>query len=254
VHSACVIKDGKRRKDANLPGAAARWRRRRWWRLVSSGRQTLLPLLCSFFYVLFFAFFLCWIPLLCLFCASSPCSFVLSVFLCIRLFGGGGGWRNRRRGWRSCIGWPMPLTVFVSPVFSLSAPLVPFFSSPPLASIKPENGLSSSVRASRSWGTNAPVSLRRNRGRKFALLCLVRFPVLFLFSSLFFFSSFFSRVTFRSLTFIAREQCRFFQPLIAGVMVAVGIRWRRWTAHPHRRRHFGVNGYLHLGLLSFTSL
>jgi hypothetical protein len=30
-------------------------------------------------------------------------------------------------------------------------------------------------------------------------------------------------LTFRSLAFIAREQCRFFQPLIAGVMVAVGI-------------------------------
>jgi len=55
VHSACVIKDEKRRKDANLPGAAAGWRRRRWWRPVHSGRQTLLPLLCSFFYVLFFS-------------------------------------------------------------------------------------------------------------------------------------------------------------------------------------------------------
>jgi hypothetical protein len=32
---------------------------------------------------------------------------------------GKGGWRNRRRGWRSCVGWPMRLTVFVSPVFSL---------------------------------------------------------------------------------------------------------------------------------------
>jgi len=62
-----------------------------------------------------------------------------------------------------------------------------------------------------------------------------------------FFLLFFSLVTFRSLAFIAREQCRFLQPLIAGVMVAVGIRWRRWTAHPHRRRRFGVNGYLQFG-------
>ena len=45
--------------------------------------------------------------------------------------GGGRGWRNRRRGWRSCVGWPMYLTAFVSPVFSLSAPLVLFSSSPP---------------------------------------------------------------------------------------------------------------------------
>jgi hypothetical protein len=35
--------------------------------------------------------------------------------------------------------------------------------------------------------------------------------------------------------FIAREQCRFFQPLIAGVMVARGVRWTRWTTHPHKR-------------------
>jgi hypothetical protein len=39
--------------------------------------------------------------------------------------------------------------------------------------IKPENGLSSRVRASRSWGTNASVSVRRNRGRKLAPLCTV---------------------------------------------------------------------------------
>jgi len=54
VHSACVIKDGNRRKDASLPGEGAGWRRRRWWRPVSSSRQTLLPLLFSFFYVVFF--------------------------------------------------------------------------------------------------------------------------------------------------------------------------------------------------------
>ena len=65
VQSACVIKDGKRRKDANLPGAAAGWRRRRWRRPVRSGRQTLLPLLCSFFYVLLF---------LLSFCVGSLCS------------------------------------------------------------------------------------------------------------------------------------------------------------------------------------
>jgi len=35
---------------------------------------------------------------------------------------------------------------------------------PSLAFIKPEDGLCSCVRASRSWGTNASVSLRRNRG------------------------------------------------------------------------------------------
>jgi len=68
-----------------------------------------------------------------------------------------------------------------------------------------------------------------------------------------FFLLFFSLVTFRSLAFIAIEQCRFLQPLIAGVMVAVGIRWRRWTAHPHRRRRFGVNGYLHFDPWSVKS-
>jgi len=105
------------------------------------------------------------------------------------------------------------LFLFLSVFFSL-------FLWPSPASIKPENGLSSRVRASRSWGTNASASLRRNRGRKFALLCLVRFPVLFLFSSPFFFLLFsplspsvlpfsFPHVTFRSLDFIAREQCRF---------------------------------------------
>jgi len=67
----------------------------------------------------------------------------------------------------------------------------PLFLWPSLAFIKPENGLSSRVHASRLWGTNASVSLRRNRGRKFALSCLVRFPVLLLFSSLFFFLLFF---------------------------------------------------------------
>jgi len=71
--------------------------------------------------------------------------------------------------------------------------LLSLFLWPSLASIKPENGLSSRVRASRSSGTNASVSLRRNRCRKFALLCLVRFPVLFLFSSPFFFFFFLPR-------------------------------------------------------------
>jgi hypothetical protein len=37
-------------------------------------------------------------------------------------------------------------------------------------------------------------------------------------------------------------------------MVAVGIRWRRWTAHPHRRRRFGVNGYLHFSPWRFKSI
>ena len=55
-------------------------------RLALAGRHYFL----SFVLLLCFFFFLCWIPLLCLLCASSPCSFVLSVFLCIRLFGGEG--------------------------------------------------------------------------------------------------------------------------------------------------------------------
>jgi hypothetical protein len=73
----------------------------------------------------------------------------------------------------------------------------------------------------------------------FFVLCILPSPGSFspsVFVLLFFFSSVhcpaqvFSFVsplvlaTFRSLAFIAREQCRFFQPLIAGVMVAVGVR------------------------------
>jgi hypothetical protein len=51
--------------------------------------------------------------------------------------------------------------VLSSPVLFVLHPVLPLFSA------------SCSV-SSRSWGTNASVSLRRNRGRKFALLCLVR--------------------------------------------------------------------------------
>jgi hypothetical protein len=60
-------------------------------------------------------------------------------------------------------------------------------------------------------------------------------------------------VTFRSLAFIAKEQCCFFQPLITGVMVAVGVRWRRWITHPRRQHRFGDNDYLCFGPWSFKS-
>jgi hypothetical protein len=78
-------------------------------------------------------------------------------------------------------------------IYSLSIPLFFFFVSvlclffsffpavcrlslwPSLTFIKPEDGLCSCVCASRSWGTNASVSLRRNRGNNllfwFVLLC-----------------------------------------------------------------------------------
>jgi len=80
-----------------------------------------------------------------------------------------------------------PVSVSFASLSLLPVHFLSLFLWPSVASIKPENGFSSRVRASWSWGTNASVSLRRNRGRKFALLCLVRFPVLFLFSSPFFF-------------------------------------------------------------------
>jgi len=84
-------------------------------------------------------------------------------------------------------GFSSPVSVSFASLSLLPVHFLSLFLWPSVASIKPENGFSSRVRASWSWGTNASVSLRRNRGRKFALLCLVRFPVLFLFSSPFFF-------------------------------------------------------------------
>jgi hypothetical protein len=77
----------------------------------------------------------------------------------------------------------LSLSLYISVFLSLSSLLSPGFSSGSLCSLYvlgsvfpllwPENGLSSRVRASRSWGTNASVSVRRNRGRKLAPLCTV---------------------------------------------------------------------------------
>ena len=63
----------------------------------------------------------------------------------------------------------LSLGFFFVPLSSVSPSLVFFLLSPLVCSllwlfIKPYDGLCSCVRASRSWGTNASVSLRRNKG------------------------------------------------------------------------------------------
>jgi hypothetical protein len=88
----------------------------------------------------------------------------------------------------------LSLSLYISVFLSLSSLLSPGFSSGSLCSLYvlgsvfpllwPENGLSSRVRASRSWGTNASVSVRRTGAEnllpsvQFLFLRLVVFPVL----------------------------------------------------------------------------
>jgi len=73
----------------------------------------------------------------------------------------------------------------------------------------------------------APLSFSSSPSLSFFLFSRCILVLLCIFA--FFFSVFllpvtFLLVTFRSLAFIAKEQCCFFQPLITGVMVAVGVR------------------------------
>jgi len=159
---------------------AARRSRRRWCTVLDERRCLLLLcfflLLCPFFCV-FPVFFFQFFPRLFLFVPLFPSAFCFSfVISSLVLF---------------VLHPVLPLFSASCSVCSSRPPPVPLslFLWPSLASIKPENGLSSRVRASRSWGTNASVSLRRNRGRKFALLCLVRSLSFSVCPGLFFFSS-----------------------------------------------------------------
>ena len=109
----------------------------------------LCALLC--FFLLFFFGLLS--LSLSLFLVQSP-----PVFLCVCLFGGGGGgrWCNQSRGyhwfgrrrWLRCSGWPkFPLHFCFVPSFSLLVAFSGFY--------KAKGCLCSCVCASRSWGTNA---------------------------------------------------------------------------------------------------
>ena len=141
-----ICKVGKRK---NLPGAARRsWRR---WRTVLDD-DTASSCFCFFSFAFFISQFF---PRLFLFVPLFPSSFCFSFLLSSPVL--------------FVLHPVLPLFSASCSVCSSRPPPVPLslFLWPSLASIKPENGLS-------SWGTNAPVSLRRNRGRKFALLCLVR--------------------------------------------------------------------------------
>jgi len=205
LHSAKVIKitfaqcqnkwnarRGETRND--LLGAARRSRRR--WRTVLDERCCLL---CSVFFsfAFFISCFFLWLSLssLSLFLLVSVlCFFIFFVRVCSPVFlfwpvrllcswfyilsTSVLRWRDKDDGGadpRLCV---LPLLFSPSLFRCFFSCVIPPSLWPSLAFIKPENGLSSRVRASRSWGTNASVSLRRNRGKKFAPLCVCFFRML----------------------------------------------------------------------------